>query len=159
MNTTIFSLSVYAIGITVTAIWLLTEILKKNNYYTMLFKSTKERQLRHHWGGAEAEGFLPAMGNMVFRAEEPFVILVGIWVELPLFGLEWFHAYGGIESDETNTVVIRTWLGKNPVDFVYQTSIPGNRITIDRDEAAQKMIPDVVHKPHWYQRWPLYLWG
>lgn len=147
-----------------TIIFLLSEIGKKNGFYTLLYKNMPMHQVQHAWRGAKDEGFHPAMRNMAFSSvdHQPFTLLVGIRATFPALGIDWFHTYGAIESDTHGIAVVRTWMGKGACTFLYQCSIPGNKIRITHgDEAQSENLAhvDYVHWPHWYQQWPFYLWG
>lgn len=140
--------------------FLLSEIVKKNGFYTRFYYAMPEHQAQHFWLGAKAEGRKPGMGIVVLSSESktPFTALVGINIPLP-FGCSWFHTYGWVKSDEWGAIVIRTWLGKGPCTFLYQTSIPGDQIEISHAQELQGWDPMYTHWPHWYQMWPFYLFG
>ncbi len=145
-------------------VFLLSEIAKKDGFYTLLYKGMSTHQVQHVWRGAAAEGLKPSMRNMAFSSsnQDPFILLVGLRVTFPALGIDWFHTYGAIESDEYGEAVVRTWMGKGPCTFMYQSTIPGDQIRITHGDEMQDrglVLTDYTHWPHWYQMWPFYLWG
>jgi hypothetical protein len=149
------------IGSLIVIVFLLAEIAKKNNFYSTFYRAMPERSLTHHWQGASAEGKNPAMRNIRFRSKsgERFVLLVGFQVSAPILGIDWFHTYGAIESDHNGVVTVKTWMGKRPCEFRYMATIPGSDIVVTHGDEVQHLEPRYTHWPHWYQMWPLYLWG
>lgn len=143
-------------------VFLLAEIAKKNGFYTGFFDGLPRNQVRYTWRGAAKEDTQPGMRNMRFRAARPFRLLVGIEVKLP-FKVRWFHTYGFVESrptaDGAHQVIVRTWLGKNPGQFLYLSTISAEEVKISHSKGAQVLDAHYTHWPHWYQQWPLYLWG
>lgn len=146
-------------GLSAVALFLTSEIFVKNDHYSLLHDESPNRRFNHHWKGAASENTVPAMGNMVFEADQPFVLLIGFRVVIPALKVNWFHCYGSAKSDNDNRIVVRTWLGKGPCEFQYQTNIDASTISVTRDPAAQKLTPHVINEPHWYQKGPFYIFG
>lgn len=141
--------------------FLLKEMVVKQQHYWEHDQFMPKHFLFKKWEGAAAEGRTPSMGIVKISAHSgrQFSLRLGIHVEITTLGISTFWTYGRITSRPDGVAVIRTWLGKNPGIFTYMCSLPAAEIEINWSEGVQNLEPQRTDWPHWYQQWPLYLWG
>ena len=134
------------------SIFLAKELLKK----FVFFKNFSEKsELMMHWTITPEES---GMRNIVLHSHEPFSILVGFRLSIPLVGFEGFDYYGYVTSNEKNQAIISTYIHKDiPTEFQFMKNTL-NKITITSTEDDQKMIPQVSYPPHWWQKWSFLHW-
>ena len=92
------------------------------------------------------------MGNIVIQSRDgkPFSLLVCVKFYL-LPGIYWgVDPYGMATSSQKGSLIIKTYLGKCPVTFIYIANRKVELTTLS-DESFQWFKPHVTHKPHLIQ--------
>lgn len=132
-----------------------TELLKKFNFMRQFIENT-DHLVTYKWPGCFDIDIdrSPGMGNIVIRANQPFVALVGFRLSIPLIGYTGFDHFGFVASDQCGMAIFSTYLGRSPVDFQFLLSVDVSESEAkprsSRDD--QRLIPTATFPPHWYQR-------
>lgn len=140
------------------AIFLGGELLRKFRFHT-LFSDSKGyiQQLVYIWPG----GRKPEMRNIVLEGGQPFKVLVGFKLIIPLIpfmGTDWF---GFLEARERMTggyyAVISTFMWKKPVEFrLLVNSQVKDEVKISSSKEDQSLTPHLTCPPHIFQRLGFY---
>lgn len=141
----------------VTALWLALEHKKKFDFMQQFVEKMGDNIIVHRYGGTKETGLERGMGNIMLYGPSPFSVLVGFELNYPLLGGKGFDYYGFVESqpyvDDMHAVMIRTYLGSNPCNFVFllNRAVSGTRVT--RATETSSLTPAAVYPPHWYQKY------
>ncbi len=127
------------------AIFLGKEMRKKFRFH-YLFCMINVRQVAfHRYMGSEKR----EMRNIVLRASGPFSALIGFQ-----FGKDGIDFYGFCKSDQNGIMVISTYLGKGPCQFIFLCDVDTHiyNMRTSSTEEDQKLTPQATFPPHWWQR-------
>ena len=125
-----------------------SELLKKFGILGRWAESTTGMVNTYQYQGSKKR----RMGNLVIRSDDgkPFSVITCIRFYL-LPGLYCgIDPYGQVASSNQGVIVVRTYLGKNPVMFVYIAN-RHVQLTVSLDDDGQLLKPDAIHKPHLIQ--------
>lgn len=150
----IWLLVVLSIILFAIAAFLGKELLKKFKFHDQFTSSEGYLQkVTHYWPGDSK----PMMRNIILRASEPFKILIGFKLTIPLLNFEGTDWFGFTEAqpytDGGYYSVISTYMGKGPAEFrLLVNSASKNDVSIILQSQEQTFKPHLVCSPHWYQR-------
>lgn len=131
------------------SVFLATELLKKFKFLQSFIRNS-ERLLT--WNSAPKPDAKPGMYNIVLQGTEPFRVLIGFDLQIPLIRYTGFDVYGYLESDSEHRIVFSTFLGRKPVEFQFLADVRANGITVSSTESDQALIPSETYPPHWFQK-------
>ena len=143
---------VFFIGI----IFLAKELIKKFRFMTEFIQEGEGyvQKITYKWDGSSSTG----MKEIELKSDLPFEVLIGFNLIVPLFPTMFDH-FGFVQAKEKGDnigyhAIISTYMGKKPVEFILFVK--------SRDKTKIEVIktfhckPDVVCKPHLYQRLGFY---
>lgn len=141
----------------VTAAWLAYEHKKKFDFMQQFVEKMGDHIIVHRYRGAKEMGLKRGMGNIKLYSPTPFSVLVGFELHYPLLGGKGFDYYGFVESEpegeKRHSVVIRTFLGTKPCDFVFLFNRSLLDMRMATGPATSGLTPTAVYPPHWYQKY------
>ncbi|PIR74345.1 MAG: hypothetical protein COU35_02750 [Candidatus Magasanikbacteria bacterium CG10_big_fil_rev_8_21_14_0_10_47_10] len=126
------------------AAFLLKEMFKKFDFMAEFLRSSA--LMVHYRHDGEVRG----MQNIVLRGNEPFCVLVGFKMVLPVLGNVGFDYFGFVRSNDDGVAVICTYLGSGSCDFIFvaDCDVDINPITASSTTEDQQLQPDVRYPPH-----------
>ncbi len=133
------------------AVFLGSQHLKKFYHMQDFIESSNSLVSWYYPGPKTGKG---GMRNIVLHGKEPFSILVGFRLEIPLLGFSGFDHVGFASSNSNGLIVISQYLGRRPYwcQYMANTDLCNNPVTVTSTEEDQRLIPTNVYPPHWYQK-------
>jgi hypothetical protein len=130
----------------ITSIFLAKELLKKFRFMKSFFQSCPYTTSRHYDGKRN-----PGMYTIVLKSNQEFSVLIGFHIHIKLL---WHHGYDpfGYVASTDKKAVISLFLGKEPLDIQFFTSVDPKDITISSTQKDQHIPVDVTYPPHRRQR-------
>lgn len=128
------------------SVFLATELLKKFRYMKSFFAVCPYTKTRHYDGKRE-----PGMYTIVLKSDQEFSALIGFHIHIKLLGHQGYDPFGYVSSQDKRAV-ISLFLGQEPLEFQFFTSIDPKYITISSTQKDQQLPADVTYPPHRWQR-------
>lgn len=147
------ALFVVAVVFFATTTFLVMEFKKKFLFMQNFLANSPLKVTYQHRGNRFTR---PSMKNIVLRSQagQPFVVLVGFTLRIPIIGFEGFDYYGQTVSNENGVAVISTFVGRGDVEFVFvvNRNNEDGDITASLELSDQFLTPQVIYPPHWWQK-------
>lgn len=143
--TTVLSLSI--------AIFLGKEMLRKFRFHSLFMTPPGDiQELRHTWPGGSKK-----MRNIILEADQPFNVLIGFELIVPLLNYEGTDWFGVVKARKKISggyhAIISTFTGRRPVIFcLLINSEVKQPVKLLPLETKQFWKPHLVCPPHLYQR-------
>jgi hypothetical protein len=100
----------------------------------------------------EHTGEYYGMRKIVLSADQPFGVLMGVKIFFPISSYDGWDAYGYLESNEDNEIVIETFLGKRAGELMFlPTGVSLDEVIISVGDEVQDKEATKTFKPHWWQ--------
>lgn len=127
------------------------ELLKKFEFMNEFIMNSNQVVTWHYAGSVGKKG---QMGNIVLRGKRKFCALVGFRLDIPIIKYSGYDHFNVVQSDENGVAVISGWLGKSSFElqFLINTEASSAPIVVTSTEEDQKLLPQIICKPHWWQR-------
>ncbi len=137
------------------SIFLGKEFLKKFKFMQKFVQNSNQLIEWKYQGSNNGE---KGMRNIVLRGNKPFSVLVGFKLGIPLLKYSGFDYYGYVRSNDNNIAIFSTYMGQNPSIFqlLISTNLKDNPITVSSTDDDQQLSPQVLFKPHWFQKMGFY---
>ena len=151
----IWILAVITVILFATAVFLSKELLKKFKFHDQFTESEGYLQkISHFWPGGQPK----AMRKIALQSNQPFKVLIGFKLIIPLINFEGTDWYGFIKAEQSPDgkwlAVFSAYLGKTPIEtrMLVNKPDPGEDVQIMSGEATRNLQPQAIYPPHLYQR-------
>jgi len=134
------------------------EILKKFKVIApFVHRAGYTQNLQYFWKGSKLKG----MQNIVLRSDEPFEVIIGFTLRIPIINFSGIDPFGYVEAKERGNggyyAVISTFLWKTQVLFsLWIKTKKEQKIEILPIEESQSYKPHLICNPHIYQKLGFY---
>jgi hypothetical protein len=144
-------------------VWFLGKELLKKFKFLDKFAETSGwmERIDYKWICA---GRKPGMRKIVLSSKQPFSVLIGFKLRIPIIRHESTDCFGFVEAKKTELgnwlAIISTYMGKKTVDFslFIKRKSQEELVTLAQERTAQEFEEThASYPPHWYQRLGFYV--